>query len=107
MRVTIDYNEGKPHYISFEYIEYQDSLLFMKILDKVLVRGHLSDLTYAITTNCEMRIDYRDSVIRELSFDGDTDLIQRLIHLTVANHWHMLKQECLWDIEKETTQSNE
>lgn len=100
MRVTIDYTDGTPAYLSFEFTEYQDTLLFRKIIDKVM-NNDRTDTTYRITTNCQMRVDYKDAVIRELTFEGDSNFIKRLLHITVANHWYMLKQECLHDIEKE------
>ena len=99
MKVTIDYTATGPQHIGFEYSEYEDTLLMAKIIDRVTKKDGLPDYTYVGTY--EMAVEYKDTVIKSLTFEGNTDFLQRIIHLTIGNHWHMLKEECLRDRAQE------
>lgn len=99
MKILIEYNSSvKPKSISFVKTEECDSEIFVRILHKVIgAEFHdgykLFDFTYVSIYPSSVEIKLQDGQLESFSFKAESNLLERIIIYTIANHFYTIKSE--------------
>jgi len=97
MKIHIEYNLSvRPTFISFIKTQECDPEIFIRILEKVMVENfanRMKDFTYIGIRNSSIEIELENGKLQEFSFTAESDLVERIIHYTVANHFYTVKSE--------------
>jgi hypothetical protein len=75
-----------------------DSEIFERILSKVIgdefqTEYRMHNLTFVGIKNSNVQIMLNDGKLQEFEFRAESNLIERIIHYTVANHFYTVKSE--------------
>ncbi len=99
MKITIEYNSStRPQSITFVATEFCDSEIFVRILQKVIGEDfqngyQMRDFTYVSVKRSTVDIELKDGKLQSFEFKAESNLLERIIVYTVANHFYTVKSE--------------